>query len=542
LPFLGLGLLLRLAYLSRWRFDSDEPQHLHVVWGWTKGLVQYRDLFDNHTPLFHLLMAPILMLVGERPDALVFMRFAMLPLYLLSLWLTYLLARRLFNGRVALFAAVLAGLHFEFFFKSLEFRTDDLWTVAWLVALVVAASGPFSTRRVFAAAAVLGAALCISMKTVLLAAALAAAAALVAMLSPAVRCALPPRRLGALTAAAAAGFLVLPMVLAGFFAAEGALGALAYGVITHNLLPGLGDGRPSWFPLLLPVGAAAAAWLAAPPLREAGSDRIRVLRVLVLLTVALYVLVLFGVWSLITSQDLLPVWPLAAIYLVAWIQRREDQQSSGGCRVRPAWVLLAVLAVEVGLIVFRGPIWQDRGRKQTALLRELLRLTDSADAVMDAKGETVFRRRPFFWVLETITRERLRRGLIADTIPEAVVRARCYVALADDKRLPPRGRAFLNANFVSVGHLRVAGCILGVPPRAGVPLRFSIAIPGEYIVVTPHGPAVGELDGRLGAGPRFLTAGTHEFKAEGPPVPLAVVWAKAVARGFSPFTPTSTAP
>ena len=50
------AVLLRLASIFHYRFDNDEPQHLHVVWAWTQGLVQYRDVFDNHMPLFHTAM------------------------------------------------------------------------------------------------------------------------------------------------------------------------------------------------------------------------------------------------------------------------------------------------------------------------------------------------------------------------------------------------------------------------------------------------------------------------------------------------------
>ncbi len=196
---------------------------------------------------------------------------------------------------------------------------------------------------------------------------------------------------------------------------------------------------------------------------------------------------------------------------------------------------------ELGVIVLKGPIWRDRGQTQTALLADVLRLTDGGDYVMDAKGETVFRRRPYFWVLETITNARLRRGLLADTIPEAIVRTRCYVAVPDSARFPGRGRAFLNANFVSVGGLRVAGHRLDPPRRGGGSASFAIAVPGDYAVVTPAGPASGALDGTAGAGPRFLAAGTHEFTPEGPG-PLAVVWAQAIARGFSPFAPRRGAP
>ena len=49
-----------------------------IAWGWTAGLVQYRDIFDNHSPLFHLATAPLLALAGERPDILFTMRAPML--------------------------------------------------------------------------------------------------------------------------------------------------------------------------------------------------------------------------------------------------------------------------------------------------------------------------------------------------------------------------------------------------------------------------------------------------------------------------------
>src|SRR3982750_390706 len=64
-------LFLLLAIAKVWaafnyRFDTDESQHLHVVWAWTRGFVQYRDLFDNHMPLFQLLCAPLLGVMGEH--------------------------------------------------------------------------------------------------------------------------------------------------------------------------------------------------------------------------------------------------------------------------------------------------------------------------------------------------------------------------------------------------------------------------------------------------------------------------------------------
>ena len=51
----GLILVLlasRVFAVTHYWVDSDEPQHLYGVWGWVSGMVQYRDLFDNHAPVF----------------------------------------------------------------------------------------------------------------------------------------------------------------------------------------------------------------------------------------------------------------------------------------------------------------------------------------------------------------------------------------------------------------------------------------------------------------------------------------------------------
>src|SRR5258708_4850498 len=70
----AVTLAMRIVAFFHYRFDSDEPQHLHVAWGWTAGLLPYRDVFDNHAPLFHMAAAPLLRLLGERAAILLWMR------------------------------------------------------------------------------------------------------------------------------------------------------------------------------------------------------------------------------------------------------------------------------------------------------------------------------------------------------------------------------------------------------------------------------------------------------------------------------------
>src|SRR5690349_20090566 len=74
----ALMIVHKVVNILHYRFDSDEPQHLHVISAWTRGFVQYRDLFDNHMPLFQIALAPIVGLIGERATILYEMRFVLL--------------------------------------------------------------------------------------------------------------------------------------------------------------------------------------------------------------------------------------------------------------------------------------------------------------------------------------------------------------------------------------------------------------------------------------------------------------------------------
>jgi hypothetical protein len=51
---LVVGLFVASRVVLAWHqtIGSDESQHAHVAWAWVHGFVQYRDVFDNHTPLF----------------------------------------------------------------------------------------------------------------------------------------------------------------------------------------------------------------------------------------------------------------------------------------------------------------------------------------------------------------------------------------------------------------------------------------------------------------------------------------------------------
>lgn len=535
LPGLALLLALRVLFAFTLQVDSDEPQHLHVVWAWTQGLLPYRDVFDNHTPLFQLLMSPLLALLGERADIVPLMRLAMIPFYALALWAGWRIGCALWSRRTAALATLLTALFPFYFVLSAQFRTDDLWSPLWVLAVLVGVTGAPSVRRMAAGGLLAGLALAVSLKTTVLLIAGTIALALVLLVWR-----LSGRRAdsaalirGGIAFALAAA---LPLAaFAAFFAAEGAWAQTWYCTVQHNIVPGLGDWsghrlahalRLSVFPLLLLL-SAGVLWRTLRRTADAGRW---LRRSVVLAGAVLYVGALVSYWPLVPAQDLLPVTPMLMLGLVVLAERdHEAHAARAPRRGLPLWALLFLL-FDLGVILALRPPWRDRAAVQENHLAAVLRLTRPDDDVMDAKGESIFRTRPIYWAFENITQQRMKLGLIPDDVAAGLIRT--GTPLVDDYRMPAGAQAFIGANYLAtgIGRLRVAGLLLDVP-GAGVPLRFRVRVPQTYVLVAASGTAAGVLDGTVLDGPRALAAGTHVLTVARPGR-YALVWAPAMARGL----------
>jgi hypothetical protein len=464
------SLVLRAAAFFRYRFDSDEQQHLHVAWAWTDGLVQYRDVFDNHLPLFHLLMAPFVALAGERADILFWMRAPMLVLFGVVIWATFTIAE---DRRVGAWAAVLLALFPPFFLKSLEFRNDNLWTALWMLALV----GVVRRWRPFVVGLLLGCALAVSIKTLVLLVAFVIAFRKQKWLE------------------LLAGFAVVPAILAIYFASAGALDELLYCNVTFNSFFALTRKNLWILRVLFPILLGAILWLAK-------RYRPHVFAILI----AVYAVTLLPLGVPISPRDFLPLMPLAAILVAQAVTRTRTYA--------------AIALVFVAALFYYAEGFRNRTAWHVTMMHQALRLTRPGEMIMDVKGETIFRRRPFYYVFENLTRGQMVRGIIRDTVAADVIRTRTHVAQADGPMWPPLARAFLTENFLNMGRLRASG--QWIDKDRGT---FTIAVPGEYVVVSERG-AVGPAR-EYEAGAYRIRRNTNE--------PLAVMWAPAFRRGHSPF-------
>ena len=55
-----VSVIWSLRESSRVIIDPDELQHLHTAWLWNQGVQPYTGFFHNHTPVYSLLLRPLL--------------------------------------------------------------------------------------------------------------------------------------------------------------------------------------------------------------------------------------------------------------------------------------------------------------------------------------------------------------------------------------------------------------------------------------------------------------------------------------------------
>ena len=537
----ALMIVFKLLNMMSYRFDSDESQHMHVIWAWARGFVQYRDVFDNHMPLFQIMFAPIFGLIGDRATILYWMRFILLPMYFVAAWCTYRIGELLFSRRAGVWAVILVGLYTKYHFISLEFRTDNLWVSLWLLCVTALISGALTVPRALVAGLLLGFCFGISMKSILLLVSLPVGASIALLLVGRKKLGQSWPHLALCTAVFLAAVALVPGAIALAFVLAGAWRDFRYCNFEHNVL-GLINARnhPVWWIIIFPIAFPFVVYAARLIVRAAPAPAVAFRRAFVFLICGFYVPVLWSFWNLLTRQDFLPYYPLAfvlgsgALLAVSRSLAKYDLRVTQSLRRVPLPAFIALIEFFLGMATH--PFWIDRARIETNLLRGVLKLTDPGDYVLDCKGETIFRQRCFRPVTESVTLERLRRGLMADNAAERCIATHTGVAVMMG-RMPARARAFVWENYIPVGdNLLVAGRFLEPSSTDSTRMDFDVVIPAPYkIIARDNVPVRGMLDGLPYYGARFLAPGKHTFVQTSPGATLVLLWAQAVDRNFIPL-------
>ena len=348
-----------------------------------------------------------------------------------------------------------------------------------------------------------------------------------------------PSAWGKLAGCLLAGLAIVPGLLLLHFAAADALPNLAYCLVRHNLIAAAE--RVHAFGLRECAACAALAailWWSAQIARSATARPVAIRRVFLLTAGGLYPVILFGFWPLVTREDFLALLPMVAMVSAPALLTALDKLRRAA--PRPAWFATALpaalLAGELGAALHHVQPWHGRAEIQEQFVANMLRLTNPGDYVMDTKGETIYRNRPYYYVFEEMTRWKFKAQEIPDDIPEELIARSVCVAVRNGERYPARTARFLRANYIPVAHrLLVAGKIL--MPQPGQPLPFEVAIPANYTLIWKGPPGAALLDGKPCAPQTAarLEAGPHSLVLARGAGPVALIWANAVERGFLPF-------
>jgi len=518
-----IAFALRGMYALRMAFNSDEPQHAHVIWMARSGLVQYRDFSDNHAPLFHLMWEPIARLLPPTWVSTIVLRLTMLPIYLASLGCTYLIARALLGRRIAMWTAALLALWPSYYELTLEFRPDQLWALFWLAAVAATLQRDLSSRRAGWIGFCLGCATAVSLKTLPLLVCLAIAAVVTRVIFRRRFLVSRPACIGTMI-----GFLLAPMGVALYFWRQKALSDLYASVIGLNLSTGMAYRQNASLKLLvfLVVVIVVTALVRVAFLRPqptAMSCR----RTFVIVLAVLSAVMFRFVWPDFTLQDSLPITPLIAISLMTCVvaaMKRLPQL--GAILLTERTGVVAMVGLLIVLFV-RAPYHDDMLPYHVAIdqVNELLK---PGEPVVDLKGEFVFYPRAIRPVYETLSRHTLRKDPGADNGPEQIIAAGARLAPRSVPNFPARTRQFLQDNFVPVNAVAVAGKWLK-PSGDGHEYRFHIELADSYHVVSHGGPIGGFLDGKPVAWPCFIGVGDHVFVPDAAfEPPLVLIWRRAL--------------
>jgi hypothetical protein len=485
----GATIAVRLWFVVIQKIDSDEPQHLHIAWAWTNGLVQYRDVFDNHLPLLHILFAPVMALMPESSSIFLLMRLAILPFAVGCAVLLFLFARPHFGTRTAAIAALLFSVMPPWLATSVEFRNDTLWIFFWLLGMTLLAR--VTPRTVFWAGVAFALSLLASIKAGPLLLAHGLALVTQGQLN---------RRTITTGLRLATGAAVPLILTLSWMYAAGAFDEMVYGTLLFNAAAPVHPARrisgALGFMIVAGVIGISRRSEILPPER---------VQTHLLYFAIWYVALLLGFWPILTPRDFLPLVPLAAIAIAAKLPRRRT-------------VVAAVLVTAAIYSFVDERLWRKAERTREQFVDAALRLTYENDYVFDLKGDAVFRRRAASYVYEDVGRALTANGKIPDRGPEEIAATQCCAAIRDSTHLPPRTRAFLNQHFIGDGLLRVCGTDV----RGS---SFEIAVPQTYAVIA-RDPSRVTIDGVPYRGPRPLAAGRHTLSSGGNER-VRVIWARA---------------
>lgn len=132
----GFVFLLVLFNSSIRVFNRDEFEAIHSSWKVLNSGLIYVDFFQTHHPLLYFVCAPIIALLGENITTLFVLRAMSLCMVLGMFSITYMIATKLFDRKVALLSIVLLVSIRIFITRAIEVRPDTPQVLLGLISIL----------------------------------------------------------------------------------------------------------------------------------------------------------------------------------------------------------------------------------------------------------------------------------------------------------------------------------------------------------------------------------------------------------------------
>ena len=456
------ALVLRVALTLNREVDIDEFQHLHSAWMVSQHYVLYRDVWENHTPLFYYLLLPLFRFCREGPGlvlaARVITSFAALGILLL----TYVLARIDHDKLTSFLAVIILSYMVIFAEKSIEVRPDQFLIILWLASLWISIRA-FSNRRrlgFFFAGLLLGIGFLFSQKALLPFAAMTLTFLACSYIGRSQR---PFRRFLRIQSSSTLGFLIPVAACLAFFYHSGTLREM----ITSTVLESFtypNNYRPFYLLQLRNICffllSSAGVIIHVLNLRKSSAS-VRANQFVLLIPGLSLLLVFLFLQTAPYPQSALLFAPVLAIYGAEAFRKSmggilTSETNGEKFRLNAKGLLPFAAALAAGLIIpctiliFRGHPFARTNVAQFRTMEYVLDHTQSRDVVFDGESAYVFRPQAYFYgsLFHAIV-WRIQRGEIKQDIPESLTRTDCRVVIYDERvsTLPQAVQLFLKANY-----------------------------------------------------------------------------------------------
>lgn len=496
------------------RLRNDELQHMHTSFLFSKGYLPYRDYFDNHFPFYQFITAREIKLLNLKPscDFPIKIRHLSFPFFIVIVLLLILLSRSVFkNDRVLYLPVALIGGSL-LPFMALEGRPEPMWGSLFILSFYLFSSSPPSIKRFYLLGIINGLGITVSLKT------LPFVVLPEILIIPLLFSFYPSKIVIPPICAFFAGLITFPLIVLFLFYKSGALSEFLNLAVFYSIysIP-QSQMRISGIFIIVALSFALPYFI-----KNTLENYLSKTQIIFFASIFLSALILLN-YPVRESQTLFPFLVFAYLMLATLI---VGVISKFFQEVQLYRTIILVLLM--GILTFRlflENAFHDNNLAYKKELEIILKL--DPPSVMDAKGESLFYHRPFFYALETFAVSGIKNGKIKDSIKEDIISSKTPVVfLKYPWRFPSQDIDFFYNNYLPL----CSDLTIMVAGKALKGEKFDVNIPLYYRLICKGGKlAKGLLDNRKYEGEEvYLKMGRHTFKPVDGCYDPIIIWERCV--------------